>query len=407
MSEILDPSLAPHGEQKIAWAADRAPVMAAMQDRLERNGDVAGRRIAVVLPIEPKTALLARILADAGAEVSVTSPPSMVHDDVAAALAGSGVEVLARRNMSPDDEQRYHGMLLDRRPEVIVDDRADLITLAHTTRTEALDDLIGATEQTTSGIEVLTRLDAEGALRVPVIAGNDARCKHLFDNRYGSGQSVITAILDRTNLLMAGATVVVVGYGWVGRGVARVAAGMGARVTVTEIDPVVALEAHHDGFDVATVLDACGTADFVITCSGAHGALVPAAIDRCPDGVVLANAAGIDDEFSVSDLAGRASTRRRVRPEIDEFVMEDGRSVFVVGGGHCVNLSAGEGHPVEIMDLSFAVQGLAAAHLARHGTEMTPGLHPLPASIDEQIARDKLASLDITIDGRGREREIR
>ncbi|MEZ5170016.1 MAG: adenosylhomocysteinase [Acidimicrobiia bacterium] len=405
MSEIADPSLAPTGETKIAWAADRAPVMATMRDRLRTTGDVEGRRIAVVLPIEPKTALLARILAESGAEVSITSPPSMVHDDVAAALSAGGVEVLARRNMSTDDEQRYHGMLLDRRPEVIVDDRADLITLAHTSRTEALDDLIGATEQTTSGIEVLTRLDAEGTLRVPVIAGNDARCKHLFDNRYGSGQSVIAAVLDRTNLLMAGANVVVVGYGWVGRGVARVAAGMGARVTVTEVDPVAALEAHHDGFEVATVLDACGSAEFVITCSGVHGALSPEAIDRCPDGVVLANAAGIDDEFSVPDLAARASTQRRVRPEVDEYEMPDGRSVFVVGGGHCVNLSAGEGHPVEIMDLSFAVQGLAAAHLARHGGEMTPGLHALPTSIDDQIARDKLAALGISIDGRGRQRE--
>lgn len=398
MSEIADVSLAAEGERRIGWAAERAPVMAAMCEQLLRDGDVVGRRIGVVLPIEPKTALLARILAETGAEVTVTSPPSMVFDDVAAALAAGGVEVFARRGASADDEQRYHHLLLDRRPEVIVDDRADLITLAHTNRIDALDDLIGATEQTTSGIEVLRSLDTAGELKVPVIAGNDARCKHLFDNRYGSGQSVIMAILDRTNLLMAGTRVVVVGYGWVGRGVSRVAAAMGARVTVTEIDPVVALEAHHDGFDVATVVEACVDADFVITTSGARSALGRDAIDRCPDGVVLANAAGIDDEFSVPDLTARASTQRTVRPEVEEYVMGGGRSVFVVGGGHCVNLSAGEGHPVEIMDLSFAVQGLAAAHLARHGDEMAPGLHPLPASIDDRIARTKLEALGLGID---------
>lgn len=399
MSEIADASLGPDGERRIAWAETRAPVMRAMRARLSREESLRDRRVAIVLPIEPKTALLARILADAGAQVTVTSPPSMVEDDVAAALAASGVEVFAVRDEPRQAERRHHETLLDHRPQLLIDDRAELVRLAHTDRADALRDLVGATEQTTSGVDVLRTMHARDELRIPVIAGNDARCKHLFDNRYGSGQSVVSSVLDRTNRLMAGARVVVVGYGWVGKGIARVAAGLGGRVTVTEVDPVAALEAHHDGFDVAPVAEACATAEFVITTSGTHNALGEDAIDHCPDGVVLANAAGIDDEFDTDALTRRATAVREARPQVTEYVLPGSRSVFVVGGGHCANLSAGEGHPVEVMDLTFAVQGLAAAHLARHGEEMEPGLCDLPAEIDDWIAREKLAALGIGIDG--------
>lgn len=400
MSEIADAGLAPEGARRIAWAETRAPVMRAMRSHLAHDGVLRDRRVSVDLPLTPDTALLVQILAEAGGDVAVTSPPSMVQDDVAAALAASGVDVFAVRDESPDDERRHLELLVERRPHVIIDDRADLVRLVHDDQHHhALDDLMGATEQTTSGVEILRRMDASQELRVPVIAGNDACCKHLFDNRYGSGQSVVTTVLDRTNRLMAGARVVVVGYGWVGKGVARVAAGLGGRVTVTEVDPLAALEAHHDGFDVAPVAQACAAADFVITCSGARHAVGDDAVDRCSDGAVLANAAGIDDEFDVRALARRARSVREARPCVTEYVLADSRSIFVVGGGHCVNLSAAEGHPVEVMDLTFAVQGLAASHLLAHGATMTPGLHELPPEIDDWIAREKLIALGIAIDG--------
>jgi adenosylhomocysteinase len=258
--------------------------------------------------------------------------------------------------------------------------------------------LRGASEQTTSGVVALRAMEADGTLRVPCIAANDARCKFLFDNRYGSGQSAVNAILDATNLLMAGKRFVCVCYGWVGKGIARRARGMGARVTVCEVDPFAALEAFHDGFDVAPVRDACETAEIVVTATGVREAVGLDAIEALPDGAILANAGGIDDEFSVPKLRQRARAVRDSREHVDEYVLDEGRSVFVVGGGVVVNLSAGEGHPAEIMDLTFSVQALSARHLLLHGLELEPRVHQLPAEIDEEVARMKLAALGLRID---------
>lgn len=397
-SMIADPGLADAGERKIAWASAWMPVLNRFREQMIQDGSVRGRRIAVILPVEPKTAYLAATLADAGARVTVAFQGSMVHDDVAAGLAARGVEVFARRGSTREEELEFFEQVLVRRPEVVIDDRADVIRLAHTTHPEVLETLVGASEETTSGVVALRAMAADGTLKVPCIAANDARCKFLFDNRYGSGQSAVNAVLDSTNLLMAGKRVVVVGYGWVGKGIALRARGMGASVTVCEVDPFAALEAFHDGFGVGPLLEVCAGAELVFTATGVREALPAEAIDALPDGALLANAGGIDDEFDVEKLRRRALEERAVRENVVEFRLAEGRSVFVVGAGIVVNLSAGEGHPVEVMDLTFAVQALSARYLLQHAGELSAGLHRLPAEIDETIARAKIAELGLRID---------
>jgi adenosylhomocysteinase len=396
-SLIADPSLAPAGERKIAWAEEWMPVLRLVRDRLVGDGSVRGRRIAVVLPVEPKTAYLAAALAEAGAEVSVTFAGSMIHDDVAAGLAARGVEVFARSGSTLEEEERYFEEVMARRPEAVIDDRAALVRLAHQ-QPDALDALVGASEETTTGVAVLRAMEADGALLVPCIAANDARCKYLFDNRYGSGQSTVSAVMDATNLLVAGKVVVVVGYGWVGKGIARRARGLGARVAVSEVDPFAALEAYHDGFEVLPLGELCAGADIVMTATGVRRTLSVEQIERLQDGALLANAGAVDDEIDVDGLRERALETRVVRRHVEEFMLEEGRSVFVVGAGVVVNLSAGEGHPVEIMDLTFAVQALSARHLLLHGAGLGPGVHLLPREIDEEIARLKLRALGLRID---------
>ena len=400
----MSSSPAREGERKIAWVSEWMPVLNGVRDRLRNEGSVDGRRIAVILPIEPKTAYLAACLAEAGAEVTVAFQGVMVHDDVAAGLAARGVEVFARHGSTHDEELEYFDRVLSRRPEVVIDDRADVIRLAHTTHPEVLESLVGASEETTSGVIALRAMEADGTLKVPCIAANNARCKYLFDNRYGSGQSAVNAVLDATNLLLAGKHVVVVGYGWVGKGIALRARGLSAQVTVCEVEPFAALEAHHDGFDVAPVVDACATAEAVFTATGVRHSLGIDAMEALPDGALLANAGGIDDEFDVPALRAAAKTTRHAREHVEEFQLGN-RSLFVVGEGVCVNLSAGEGHPAEIMDLTFSVQALSAAYLLQHAESLTPAVYELPAEIDESIARAKLASLGLKIDSLTPEQE--
>ena len=389
---------AAEGERKIRWVAEWMPVLNLVRDRLADEATLRGRRLAVILPVEPKTAYLAAVLAEAGAEVSVAFQGLMVHDDVAAGLAARGVEVFARAGSTREEELQFFGEVLARRPEVVIDDRADVIRLAHTTHPEVLDDLIGASEETTSGVVQLRAMEADGTLKVPCIAANDARCKYLFDNRYGTGQSAVNAVLDRTNLLAADKDVVVVGYGWVGKGIAARARGLAARVTVCEVEPFAALEAHHDGFDVAPLVEACAAADIVISATGVRQTIGPDAIAALPDGAILANAGAVDDEIDVVHLAETAVETRVAREHVEELVLPDGRTVYLVGAGVVVNLSAAEGHPAEIMDLTFAVQALSGAYLLRHGPELEPRVHALPAEIDEEIARMKLEALGLRID---------
>jgi adenosylhomocysteinase len=395
-SIIKDPSLASHGSRKIDWAASHSPVMNTIREELLRDSSVKGRRIGVLLPIEPKTAYLTVVLTEAGAQVALGCPGNLVKDDVAAGLVERGVTVFAKSDATAEEQRDYFGRILEMRPEAIIDDRAELVKMAHTTHREALGSLLGITEQTTSGINKLRSLGS--LLSVPCIAGNDAKCKHLFDNRYGTGQSVVEAILDSTNLLLAGKLVVVVGYGWVGKGIAKRARGMGARIVVTEIDPFAALEAWHDGFFVSSIAEACAEADVIITTTGCPDSLSLENVERCKDGVLLANAGAVDNEFDTDKLRARAIETRWARPSVEEFKLDAGRSVFVIGAGIVVNLSAGEGHPVEIMDLTFAVQALAARHLLLHAKEMPVGIHRLPEEVDERIARTKLASLGVKLD---------
>jgi adenosylhomocysteinase len=398
MSVVADRTLAPEGERKIEWAATWMPVLSRVRDRLREDGSLRGRRIAVILPVEPKTAHLAATLAEAGADVAVAFPGAMVHDDVAAGLAARGVDVFARRGSTEEEELGYFEQVLARRPEAVIDDRADVIRLAHTTHPEVLETLLGASEETTTGVAALRAMEADGTLKVPCIAANDARCKYLFDNRYGSGQSTVEAVLDNTNLLLAGRRVVVVGYGWVGKGVARRARGMGARVIVVEVDPFSALEAYHDGHEVLPLEDACELADVVMTATGMRRAVPVSALERLHDGAILANTGAVDDELDVAGLRERAVETRVVRPNVEEFRLGEDRSVFLVGAGVVVNLSAGEGHPIEIMDLTFSLQALCARHLLLHASELHPGVHPVPAEIDEAVARDKLEALGLAID---------
>jgi adenosylhomocysteinase len=397
-SIILDPALAPEGNRKIDWAQAWAPVMTMVGDRLREQRTVKGRRIGIILPIEPKTAYLATMLAAAGAEVSVSAPGILTNDDVAAGLADRGIEVFARSDSTQKQERAFYAEVLARRPEVVIDDRAELIRMAHSTHTEALEYLKGASEETTSGIVALKAMERQGVLKIPCIAANDARCKYLFDNRYGSGQSTVMAVLDSTNLLVAGKLVLVVGYGWVGKGIARRLRGMGARVVVSEVDPIAALEAYHDGFEVTPKTDACRRAEIVMTATGCRSALGPQELALLSDGAILANTGGIDDEIDMEWLHANALEEEEVRHRVVEFKLERDRSVFVIGEGRVVNLSAGEGHPVEIMDLTFAVQALAAEYLLLHGEEMAPGLHMLPDEIDTTIARTKLEALGVRID---------
>lgn len=398
MGEVLHPSLAPEGHRRIEWARHWSPVLGRIRERFLAEGVVRHRAIGVILPLEPKTAYLAVMLAEAGARVALACPAALCKDEVAAAVAERGVEVFARSDASPEDERRFYARVLEAGPEVLVDDRAELIRTAHTTHRESLPGLLGAAELTTSGVTALRAMARQGVLEIPCIAANDARCKHYYDNRYGSGQSVLQAIQDATNLLLAGRNAVVVGYGWVGKGVAMRARGAGARVTVAEVDPFAALEACNDGFEVASLARACPTAELVITCTGTRRALALEHIEALPDGALLANAGGIDDELDMEGLRARAREVRPARRHVDEYVLEDDRSVFVIGDGRVVNLSAGEGHPVEIMDLSFSVQALAVGYLLAHHAELEPGVHLLPPEIDEQIARDKLASLGLEVD---------
>jgi adenosylhomocysteinase len=411
-SIVRDPSLAPEGHKKIDWAARHSPVLNAVRDRYLKDGSFEGLGVGVALPIEAKTAYLTVVLAEAGAEVVVASPgPFFVQDDVAAALAERGVTVYASSQNPPEEADRELERVLDRaldgKPAVLIDDRAGLVRLAHTTRRNLLERVRGASEETTSGVAKYRAMEREGILGFPVIAANDARCKYLFDNRYGTGQSTLTAIMQNTNLMVGGKRVVVLGYGWCGKGIARYAAGLGARVAVCEIDPVRGLEAYADGFDVLPALEAAEIGEVFVTATGSQGVLVGEHFERMRDGAILANAGGVDVEIDTVGLTEVASqTPREVRRNVEEFVLDDGRRLYLVGRGMVVNLTAGDGHPVEIMDLTFAIQALCAHHLAREHESMSPTVHLLPGEIDDEVARIKLDVVGMGVDSMTAEQEM-
>jgi adenosylhomocysteinase len=324
--------------------------------------------------------------------------PGYVQDDVAAAIAQEGVIVFANASASPEEFEEHLIGTIRTDPALLVDDRGELTRLLHTKETARLPKVWGATEQTTSGVTKLKNMERDGILRYPIIAGNDAMCKHLFDNRYGTGQSTFTAILALTNMYLGGRTVVVAGYGWCGKGLARRAAGLQSRVVVCEVDPVRALEAVADGFAVMPLVDAAERGDFFVTSTGTHAVFRREHFERMKDGAVLANAGGLDTEIDVPALAAMATDVREARRQITEYRLPDGRRLHLLAEGKLVNIAGGDGHPVEIMDLSFTVQALAIHYLAHHRGELPPGVHPLPPDIDREIAATKLETLGVAID---------
>ena len=398
-SIIKDAALAPEGQRKIAWVAQHAPVLNAAFEKYLSDGTLRGLNIAVCVPLEAKTAYLSLLLHRAGANVALAgTAPGYVQDDVAAGIAAEGVAVYSVADASAEEFEANLTRTVENDPVLLVDDRAELTRILHTTQSGRRGKVWGASEQTTSGVNKLRNMEREGTLAFPVIAGNDAMCKHLFDNRYGTGQSVFTAMMALTNLYFGGRTVVLAGYGWCGKGLARRAAGLNARVVVCEVDPVRALEAVADGFTVMPLAEAAAVGDFFITSTGTHAVFGSAHFERMKDGAVLANAGGLDTEIDVPVLAGMATGQSEVRRHITEYRLKDGRRLHLLSQGRLVNIAGGDGHPVEIMDLSFTVQALAIYHLARHRGELAPGVHALPAEIDREIARIKLETLGVSID---------
>ena len=398
-SIVADPKLAPEGARKIQWVAQHAPVLNLAFERRLCDGTLSGVNVAVCVPLEAKTAYLSILLHRAGANVALAgTAPGYVQDDVAAAVALEGVTVFAAADASPAEFEEYLIGIVRTDPALIVDDRAELTRILHTKETARLPKVWGASEQTTSGVTKLVNMQREGILRFPVIAGNDAMCKHLFDNRYGTGQSVFTAILALTNLYLGGKNVVIAGYGWCGKGLARRAAGLQARVIVCEVDPVRALEAVTDGFAVMPLEDAAERGDFFITSTGTHAVFRREHFERMKDGAVLSNAGGLDTEIDVPALEALAGEKREARRHITEYRLPGGQRVHLLCRGRLVNIAGGDGHPIEIMDLSFTVQALAIYHLARNRGKLPPGVHSLPPEIDREIARIKLETLGVSID---------
>ena len=392
MSRIADPSLAPEGHRRIDWAWQHMPVLR----RLSSELSVAGRRIAVVVHLEAKTACLALALREAGASVvAAGSNPLSTQDAVCAALVERGVDVFARHGVPADEFTADLLAVAETAPELVIDDGAELTRRIAQHRPDAYETLRGVSEETTTGVTRLRALETDGRLPFPAIAANDARCKHMFDNPYGTGQTALTAVLALTNVLAAGREFCIVGYGWVGRGLARAAAGLGGRVTVVEIDPVRALTAHMDGYRVAALADALRDADVVLTATGLTQAVPAEALGLLKDGVLLANAGHHDREIDVPALAASAGEIVDARPGVRTYVVGD-RRLHVLVDGALVNIAGLDGNPIEIMDLSFSVQALSVGHLAANS--LSPGVHRFPDELDDLIARTKLATLGIELD---------
>ena len=399
MSRIADINLAPEGEKKIEWARRSMPVLNAITEELEREQPFAGMRVALAVHVEAKTACLCRALARGGAEMYVTGcNPLSTQDDVAAALAAGGLQVFASHGVSDEEYENDLRSVLSVGPSLIIDDGGDLTALMHAEFASLLPGVIGGCEETTTGIHRLRMMAREGALRYPVVTVNDADCKYLFDNRYGSGQSVWDGIMRTTNLVVAGKQVVVAGYGWCGKGVAMRAKGMGARVLVTEVDPVKAIEAHMDGFEVLPMAQAAPRGDLFVTVTGCENVITAEHFAMMKDGAVLSNAGHFNVEIDTNALRACAESVYCARKNVEGFVMPDGRTLFLLAEGRLVNLAAGDGHPVEIMDMSFALQAMSARYLAQSGGSIAPGVVPVPREIDPSVARKKLETLGISID---------
>ena len=397
--DVTDLALADEGRLRIEWADRHMPVLRDIRARFEKERPLDGLKVAACLHVTTETANLMRTLKAGGASVVLcASNPLSTQDDTAAALVEHyGIDTFARRGVDTDGYYGHLEAALDTRPNITMDDGCDLVTLLHTKRREQLGEVRAGTEETTTGVIRLRQMEREGALAYPIIAVNDTPTKHLFDNRYGTGQSTIDGILRATNVLLAGKVLVVVGYGWCGRGVASRARGMGARVIVCEVDPLKALEAVMDGYQVLPVAEAARVGEVFVTVTGNRDALTLEHLQAMPPGAIVANAGHFDLEIDKAALADLATSVVRVRENVEEFTLEDGRRLNLVAEGRLVNLGAAEGHPAAVMDMSFADQSLSLEWLSRrHDLEVR--VHDVPAEIDAEVARVKLATMNIEID---------
>jgi adenosylhomocysteinase len=398
--DVKDLALADEGVRRIEWADRQMPVLAAIRERFEREKPLDGIRISACLHVTTETANLMRTLKAGGADVVLcASNPLSTQDDVAAALtARYGVPTFAIRGEDHDTYYSHIYAAVDHRPQITMDDGADVIGVLHAHRREQLGDIIAATEETTTGVIRLKSMEADGVLGFPVIAVNEAQTKHMFDNRYGTGQSTVDGIVRATNILLAGRVFVVAGYGWCGKGLASRARGMGARVVVTEVDPLKALEATMDGFEVLPMADAARIGDIFCTATGNKDVIRGEHVDVMKDGAVLSNTGHFNVEIDIPAIHDRSTDRREARTNVEEFTLEDGRKVFLLADGRLVNLSAAEGHPAAVMDMSFANQALSAEHAKLHGASLSKKVYVVPKEIDAEIARLKLATMKVEVD---------
>lgn len=398
--DVADLSLADAGQARIEWADAQMPVLRQIRERFEREKPLEGVTIAACLHVTTETANLIRTLIAGGADAGLcASNPLSTQDDTAAALVDRyGAEVYAIHGEDTETYYSHIEALADKGPQITMDDGADVISVIHGKRTDLIPNIIGGTEETTTGVIRLKALQAQGKLAFPIVAVNEAQTKHLFDNRYGTGQSTLDGILRATNILLAGRTVVVFGYGWCGKGVAMRAKGAGAHVIVCEVDPIRALEARMDGFEVLKGVDAARKGDVFISVTGGRDALAAEHFKVMKDGAIICNSGHFDVEINIGDLEAQATGNREVRPFVQQYTLKDGRQINLLADGRLVNLASAEGHPAAVMDMSFANQALSAEHMVKHGKEMESKVYVVPEEIDREIASLKLASMGVEID---------
>ncbi len=405
--EVRDLSLAPAGHQKIEWVKKNMPLLNGLEEEFSKTRPFEGVKISLSIHLEAKTAYLALVLAAGGADIAVTgSNPLSTKDDVTAALAERGIKVYAYHGATPEEYERHIQMCLEHKPNIIIDDGGDLVTCVHVTRPELGEEVWGGCEETTTGVIRLKAMEREGALNFPMVAVNDADCKHLFDNRYGTGQSTMDALMRSTNLIIAAKTVVVVGYGWCSRGIAMRAAALGANVIVTEINPVKAIEAKMDGFQVMKMEQAAPLGDIFVTATGCCKTITVEHMLTMKDGAILSNAGHFDSEVDMAGLEKACVEKKEARENIMGYKLENGKWVNVIAEGRLVNIAAADGHPAEIMDLSFAVQALSAKYIMENHETLENKVIDVSGEMDDLIARRKLAAWGVEIDTLTEEQEV-
>jgi adenosylhomocysteinase len=404
--DIKDKSLADQGKLRIEWASREMPVIKLIRQRFAKEKPLKGIRISACLHITTETANLALALKDGGADlVLCASNPLSTQDDVAAALVEYNLSTFAIKGEDNKTYYQHINSALEHKPQLTVDDGADLVSTAHREKTQLLKDIIGGTEETTTGVIRLRNMADEKKLKYPIFAVNDAKTKHFFDNRYGTGQSTIDGITRATNVLWAGKNVVICGYGWCGRGIARRAQGLGALVIITEVNPISALEAAMDGYQVMPLLEAAKTGDIFITATGDVSVIDKSHFSQMKDGAILANSGHFNVEINIPALEKLAKSKRQMRPFVDEYTLADGRRLFLLSEGRLINLAAAEGHPASVMDMSFANQALCLEYLVKNKGKLQPKVYPVPEEIDNEIGRLKLKAMNIKIDSLTKEQK--